>query len=198
VYEAKRGYWRTDFVFVPAYDDGAAPFGAWSARAVFTTADWVEGGGIFPNPADFAIVVLDEADTTGGPVAIGEVTGWLSWASGLAANSHVTMLGYPGALDGGERMQQTHSQTFQLLEPNTALFGTAFSQGSSGAPYIMNFGQPAEGQVPELANVLVGVMSFGSVERQLAGTSIINGDFEEILNVACEAEPGNCSDPGTS
>jgi hypothetical protein len=108
------------------------------------------------------------------------------------------MLGYPDALDAGERMQQTHSQTFQLLEPNTALFGTGLSQGSSGGPYVMNFGQPAQGQIPELANILVGIMSFGSIELQLAGTSIINGDFEEIFNKACVAEPGNCSDPGTS
>jgi V8-like Glu-specific endopeptidase len=198
VYEAERGYWRTDFVFVPAYAEGTAPFGAWGARAVITTTAWVEGGGTFPNPADFAILVLDEADTTGGPVAIGEVTGWLSWASGLAANSHVTMLGYPGNLDGGERMQQTHSQTFELLEPNAALFGTGLSQGSSGGPYIMNFGQLAAGQIPELANVLVGIMSFGLFDRQLAGTSIINGDFEEVFNQACEAEPGNCGDPATS
>jgi hypothetical protein len=48
------------------------------------------------------------------------------------------------------------------------------------------------GQLPEPANLLVGIMSFVVVGRQLAGTSIINGEFEEILNAACAAEPGNC------
>jgi hypothetical protein len=48
------------------------------------------------------------------------------------------------------------------------------------------------GQLPEPANLLVGIMSFVVVGRQLAGTSIINGEFEEILNTACAAEPGNC------
>ena len=102
------------------------------------------------------------------------------------------MLGYPSALDAGERMQQTNSQTFALEQPNAAVFGSQLTEGSSGGPDVMNFGQPAVGQIPEFANLLVGIMSFGVVGRQLAGTSIINGDFEAILNAACGAEPGNC------
>jgi hypothetical protein len=89
-------------------------------------------------------------------------------------------------------MQQTNSQTFSLEHPNAAVFGSQLSQGSSGGPYVMSFGQPAVGQLPEPANLLVGIMSFVVVGRQLAGTSIINGEFEEILNAACAAEPGNC------
>ena len=85
VFDAEQGHFLTNFVFVPAYDNGAAPFGAWSARMVITTPSWVEGGGIVPNPADFAIIVLNEADTNFGPVAIGEATGWLGWSSGSAA-----------------------------------------------------------------------------------------------------------------
>ena len=192
VFDPVQGYFFTSFVFVPAYDNGAAPFGAWGARAVITTASWVGGGGILPNPADFAIIVLNEANTNFGPVAIGDWTGWLGWLSGSAAFSHVTMLGYPGAFDAGERMQQTNSQTFGLEQPNAAVFGSQLTQGSSGGPYVMNFGQPAVGQIPEFANLLVGIMSFGRVGRHLVGTSIINGEFEAIFNAACGAEFGNC------
>jgi V8-like Glu-specific endopeptidase len=192
VFNAEQGYFFTNFVFVPAYDNGAAPFGPWSARTVITTRSWVEGGGIVPNPADFALIALNEVNTNFGPVAIGDATGWLGWLSSSAAFSHVTMLGYPSALDAGERMQQTNSQTFSLEHPNAAVFGSQLSQGSSGGPYVMSFGQPAVGQLPEPANLLVGIMSFVVVGRQLAGTSIINGEFEEILNTACAAEPGNC------
>jgi hypothetical protein len=35
------------------------------------------------------------------------VVGWFSWQSNAVASCHATMLGYPGKLDTGERMQRS-------------------------------------------------------------------------------------------
>lgn len=194
VYNAVDGYWYTDFVFVPAYHNGAAPFGTWTWRQVFTTGSWYNGGARLPNPGDFAILVARNKGIDGKRVSVGELVGWLGWQTDYAANSHVTILGYPGNLDRGERLQQTSTQTFAVAEPNAAEFGSGHGPGSSGGPYVMNFGRPAEGQFEDLYNRLVGIMSYGRVDlsQQMVGTSIINGEFASLFDAACKSAPGAC------
>jgi hypothetical protein len=201
VYNAEQGYWRTNFRFVPAYDEGMAPFDAWDSEQAFTTQSWIEGNGDVPNAADFAILVMTdkfvEGDGSKGQ-AIGEVTGWLGWQANIAVNSHVTMLGYPNNLDNGERMQQTASQTFQLDPAPAAEFGSGQGSGSGGGPFILNVGEVAEGHDEPMPNLVVGILSYGYddliTERSLdlVGTSIINGEFGDLFDAACRATRGNC------
>ena len=201
VYDAEQGYWYTDFVFVPAYDEGAAAFGEWDAEQAFTTRSWIGGGGLVPNAGDFAILVMTDqfVEGVGGEgQAIGEVTGWLGWETDVVANSHVTMLGYPLNLDNGERLQQTTAQTFAVEQAsNVAEFGSGQGGGSSGGPFILNFGEVAEGQDEPALNLVVGIKSYGfygqdGLALRLAGTSIINGEFAELFDAACQATRGNC------
>ena len=198
VYDAEQGYAYTNFRFVPGYDEGVAPFGAWDAEQALTTLSWAEGGGRVPNAGDFAILVITDQFVEGTGVAIGQLVGWLGWQTEVVANSHVTMLGYPGNLDSGQRMQQTAAQTFALVEPNAAEFGSAQGGGSSGGPYVLNFGELAEGQDEPVQNRVVGIMSYGYSDLATgqplgqAGTSIINGEFVALLEAACQAGPDNC------
>ena len=34
----------TNFAFVPAYNNGVAPYGTWTAQALLTTTQWANGG----------------------------------------------------------------------------------------------------------------------------------------------------------
>jgi hypothetical protein len=43
-YGGRGGPWATHWLFVPGYQDKAAPFGAWSARRLFTTKGWRKKG----------------------------------------------------------------------------------------------------------------------------------------------------------
>jgi V8-like Glu-specific endopeptidase len=194
VYDAVNGYWYTNFRFIPAYDRGEAPFGAWDAEHAWTTRSWIEGGGLFPNAGDFAILVMTDQFVESEARAIAEIVGWLGWQTDLVANSHVTMLGYPGNLDNGHRMQQTNAQTFAPAVPNAAEFGSAHGPGSSGGPYILNFGELAEGQEESLQNLVVGIMSYGSTDltQRRVGTSVINGEFSALFDGACQATRDNC------
>jgi hypothetical protein len=38
------GAYVTNFAFVPAYDNGAAPYGTWTARKLITTSQWANSG----------------------------------------------------------------------------------------------------------------------------------------------------------
>ena len=49
------GTFVTNFAFVPAYNNGAAPFGTWAAETLFTTAQW-RNGEDFDYDAGFAVM----------------------------------------------------------------------------------------------------------------------------------------------
>ena len=115
-------------------------------------------------------------------------------STNAAASNHVTILGYPANLDEGELMQQSTSETFRLEDPNAALYGSYQLGGSSGGPFVENFGRRARGQPNDLANAVVGVMSYGPPEDPfLAGTSILNSEFADLLDEACARARANCA-----
>ena len=98
------------------------------------------------------------------------------------------------------RMQQTTAQTFAVDDAsNVAEFGSAHEAGSSGGPFILNFGQVAEDQTEPMPNVLVGIYSIYLSDPStdelawIIGTSIINGELAAMFDAACQAAPRNCS-----
>ena len=62
------GAYATNFAFVPAYDDGARPYGTFTARALLTTSQWANQGD-FDYDVGFAVMNplggTDLADTVG-------------------------------------------------------------------------------------------------------------------------------------
>ena len=206
VYEPVGGYFFDRFVFVPAFDRGRAPFGRWEVRWKITTQPWAEGGGMLPNAADFAILqVIDQRIAVKTSAerqvtrrrrprkrAIGDIVGWLGWLTNALLNNHVALLGYPVALDRGERMQVTHAETFREAFPNAAEFGSYLSAGASGGPIVQDLGKRAIGQ-PAGANWVVGVVSYEFVNDWIVGSSILNGDFIEIFDRACARNRRNCA-----
>lgn len=188
--------------FVPAFDRGQAPFSSWLGLAAIVAPSYKEEGS-FPPPytSDFGILVVRDQVVNNQRKAIAEVVGgWLGWRTFAAVDNHVSIFGYPGNLDGAKRLQRTDAQMFREVFPNAAEFGTFQGGGSSGGPFIENFGIAANGQPPN-GNRVVGVMSYGydrgpDVPR-LAGTSGLNEEFPEIFRAACASRPGNCQLPTT-
>jgi hypothetical protein len=56
VYRGDIQEFASDFVFVPGYENGNAPFGIWAAVGLYTTAGWVDTG---MASQDVAVAVLD-------------------------------------------------------------------------------------------------------------------------------------------
>ena len=83
------GDYATNFAFVPAYDDGARPFGTFSARSLVTTSEWAISGD-FDYDVGFAVMnTLNGAhltDVVGSQgIAFNEPRGQLTHAFGYPA-----------------------------------------------------------------------------------------------------------------
>src|SRR5271166_1529112 len=154
--------------FVPGYRNGSAPYGVWTAQRVYIVNSYYKGtdncaqyGVICPD--DVALIVLN-----GVP---GNAAGWLGYWYGGGSTSNglfqITQLGYPGGLDNAAYMERNDSYGYTngSLSKNT-LIGSNMNGGSSGGPWIENFGLPSaltgqtNGSFPA-QNVVVGVTSWG-------------------------------------
>lgn len=191
--------WHANFLFIPAFDSGAAPFQTWTWDAAITTSTWYGGGGV-PNAADYAMIQLrDRALTTGGAVRrIGDVTGWLGWRTGSLAHNHTTKLGYPCNFASCNKMIQTTSANFRTVSPNNVEYGSDQRGGSSGGPWVQNFNAscPAEGCGTNPGwNQVVGVTSYGYIDTapRVQGASILDSRWVSIWNSICGFRAGNCS-----
>ena len=190
--------WYSNWVFIPAYRNGAAPYGAWSWSIVTTTVDWFNGGGGVPNAADYAMILVPDQLYKNKIRRIGDVIGWYGWQTVSLSANHVTQLGYPQNFDGGGIMHQVTSGAFRNTAPNNDEYGSDSRGGSSGGPWVQNFAELASGQAgiglnPGLLRV-VAVTSYGyiSTDPKVQGASIPDARWSNIFNGYC-GTPSNCS-----
>ncbi len=190
------GYYG-NFLFVPAYHEGDAPYLAWDWSFVITTSSWFFGNNTVPNAADFAIIVAFDQNVNGGLAKIGDLTGWLGWRTNSLLPNHVKQLGYPGAFDSGQIMHQVDAGHWSSAGEGTVLYGSDMTGGSSGGPFVMNFGSAADGQTggqDPFSNGVVGVNSYrsGDPNALVIGSSTLNDEFVTMWETACGNASGNC------
>ena len=180
-----------NFLFIPAFRDGAAPLGTFTPRYVATTSTWATGGGVVPNAADFGMFEMN--DRSG--VRIGSITGFLGYATSRLIPNHTTKLGYPCNLDSCQKMQQVTSQSFRAVSPNNVEYGSNARGGSSGGPWVQNFGIQGVGGLTTGLNQVVGVTSYGyvSLDPKVQGSPIPDSRFLSLLNLVWAQRAGNCS-----
>ncbi|HEX5719655.1 MAG TPA: trypsin-like serine protease [Thermoanaerobaculia bacterium] len=182
----------SQFLFVPAYREGRAPFGSWTVRIIHVTADWARRG-TSPHPTDYALLEMNDIQGR----RLGDVVGWLGVQTQSLYPNHVHMLAYPRAYDAGERMHQVTAGSHQVSFNNTVVYGSDLTRGASGGPMIQNFGEPSAGQPAgdnSALNRIVGIASFTlNPAALLVGSSVPDGRYTELYNVACGLRPANCS-----
>ena len=200
VYDAATKTFNSNFMFLPAADQGKAPFGAWPATEAFVTSTWMTGKAVVPNAADYGILVIKDQPFDGGPLqALGNVVGWLGTLTSSLFPNHVTMLGYPANLDNAVRMHRVDSQSdltpSSNRRTNTVLYGSDMQHGSSGGPWVQNFGVFSVGQTLNApGNVVVAVTSFGpdDTTQEDLGASVPDSRLTAMVKAACAAASGNC------
>jgi V8-like Glu-specific endopeptidase len=188
----------TNFKFVPAFRDGSAPYLAWNWSYVIVTETWANGGGTVPNAADYGMLELVDNSINGVFTRIGSLTGYFGYQTLSLIPNHTNMLGYPCNFDSCQKMHQVTAQSAKAISPNNAEYGSDMSGGSSGGPWVQNFGALAVGQTGGLnpgLNRVVGVTSYGyiSSDPKAQGASIFDSRFTDILNTVCSHKSGNCS-----
>jgi V8-like Glu-specific endopeptidase len=199
--------------FVPGYQDGVAPYGvqtvktAWVPTAYYNGTDSCAQYGVICED-DVAVLVLNQKSKK----FVGNTTGWYAFGwNGYGFSSfqgydqnHLTQLGYPVDLDGGLYMERNDSAGYTngSLANNTVI-GSLMTGGSSGGPWLVNFGQP-----PSLSgvnfgnwsvyNVVVGVTSWGYIDltvKEMGAAPITTNPgnlYDLFYNYACKESPDPC------
>ncbi|MDQ0757257.1 serine protease [Arthrobacter sp. B3I4] len=128
------GAFATNFVFVPAYLNGAAPYGKWAAKALYTTTQWSSAGDM-QYDTGFAVVSPLNGQNLSDVVGASGVQ--FNAARGLTYKSY----GYPAAtpFDGQSLISCTGPASD---DPNNPQFNAQgipcdMTGGSSGGPWFI-------------------------------------------------------------
>ena len=197
----------TNWQFVPAYNNGVAPYGVATAKTATVLPSYLDGtdpcaqAGVICQD-DVAIITLNPIDSAG--TYIGALTGWLGFAADgygyTGGLTQVAQLGYPVALDSGSLMERTDSQGYidgNLV--NNTIIGSLMTGGSSGGPWVLNLGlQPslagtAFGQAA-VHNLVTGVTSWGfeSPDDRQGASLFTSGNIVTLFGVTCGGTPAAC------
>ncbi|MEV4758901.1 hypothetical protein AB0J86_27915 [Micromonospora sp. NPDC049559] len=132
VHGGRRGTWHKNWVYVPYYDHGAAPYGVWAAKQFTSVAGWTDWSFLW---WDFAFVNVwprsgkKLVHTTGG--------------HGISFNQPkqmpITLLGYPSAPPFDGQWQQYCQGTMKAGGAQRVRLGCPMTQGSSGGPFLQSY-----------------------------------------------------------
>lgn len=195
-------HFYSNIAYVPAYANGVAPFGVWPWAAAWTTNNWYLSGAV-PNVQDVGMIEVQDIVRSGKLRKLGRVTGWLGWWTlwGRQYPNQITQLGYPCNLDSCGKMEINHAQGVRIVSNNVEI-GSAMQGGSSGGPWIQDYGQmPVGGPTYTAGNWVLGTTSYqylGTPSPMILGASIFQNagysghGFGDLWNAACARRAGNC------
>jgi secreted trypsin-like serine protease len=156
----EKGTYYTHWIFVPAYNNGEAPYGKWTASS-FLTFDSLHNGGNLGRDVAFAIVKNPQLPDE----KLSKKVGYLGFAYNLSVVQHWNMFGYPVTSPWkGNRMIETdasYASSDTTKTPNTPGMGTTQLGGCSGGPWIVNF---APGVAASTSNLASGVNSYSTAQ----------------------------------
>jgi len=197
-----RKQFYTNWQFTPGYRNGSAPYGVWTVKRAYVLTAYYNGtdscyqyGVICPD--DVAVLVL-----SGTP---GNSAGWLGyWYGGGWSGTglfQITQLGYPAGLDNAAYMERNDSYGYKnSTYSNNTIIGSNMDGGSSGGPWIENFGLASvltgetNGSFPQ-QNVVVGVTSWGytsTAPKEQGAAPFTSGNINTLVSTACSVYPLKC------
>ena len=128
------GTFHTNWAFVPAYRNGSAPYGTWSARNLWTSSGWHGSG-------DFSYDVGAAAVATSGGQSLTDVVGGRGIAFNYSRNQSFVDYGYPAAppFDGSKLWvcEAAHATDDTSASPATMGIGCDMTGGSSGGGWTV-------------------------------------------------------------
>jgi V8-like Glu-specific endopeptidase len=130
------GHQPGQFVFVPGYDHGRAPYGIWTVRRVFTDHDWASRS----DPDDD--VAFLQVSRTGAAASVQSITGGESLGLGSAPDQLITVTAYPNSLDTAIACR-TRTRPVSATQLEFRCGG--YTEGTSGAP-LLAWVNPATGR----------------------------------------------------
>ncbi len=129
-----QGSWHTDWIFVPGYADGQAPFGEWAAEVTLTTPQWESSEDINYDVGAAVVQQLDGQSLT-------DVVGGQGVAFNQQRNQDMYAFGYPAAdpYDGSTLIHCSGSTFTDFLLSSDHGMSCDMTGGSSGGPWFLDF-----------------------------------------------------------
>ncbi|MGW0365025.1 trypsin-like serine peptidase [Streptomyces sp. NPDC002990] len=131
-----QGAWHTNWVFVPAYDNGAAPYGQWSATKTFATDQWAASEDM---NMDVGLAVVAPLNGRTLSQAVG--------AQGVlfngGYNKKMYSFGFPAAApyDGSKLVYCSGNSGKDFLLTKDHSLACNMTGGSSGGPWFQDFNE---------------------------------------------------------
>jgi hypothetical protein len=204
VAEYGQSQFYSNWIFVPGYRNGVAPFGTWVGSSATLMTSYYAGavGECHPSAPGVICkndVALIELVAQASPVYPGTSTGWYgygwnNWGFTSSLLTHITQTGYPVALDGGLLMQRNDSQGFRSTTlVNNTIIGSLMTGGSSGGPWLNNFGyKPLLNGTTfgsfSTPNTVVGVTSWGynsGLPKEQGASPFTSTNIVPLVNAVC-------------
>ncbi|HEY0375468.1 MAG TPA: trypsin-like serine protease [Pyrinomonadaceae bacterium] len=137
------GHFHTNWVFVPAYNSGSAPYGQWAASFLTTRAAWHTGGGN-DYEEDIGGAILNKL----AGLKISQKVGWLGFQSSQSIVQHWHSIGYPAAAPFTGAKQIICAAGYAKTDVVNGVLmtfgiGCDATGGTSGGPLIKNFANNA-------------------------------------------------------
>ncbi|BCM72221.1 MULTISPECIES: trypsin-like serine peptidase [Streptomyces] len=145
-----QGSWHTNWVFVPAYANGNAPYGQWTAAKTLTTPQWEAGEDINHDIGAAVVSPLNGKTLT-------SVVGAQGIQFNGGYNKPMYAFGFPAAspYDGTKLIHCSGNSSKDFLFSQDHSLGCNMTGGSSGGPWFTGFDE-ASG-----TGLQVSVNSFG-------------------------------------
>jgi len=145
-----QGSWHTNWVFVPGYDNGQAPYGQWSATKILATDAWAASEDI-----NYDVGAAVVAPLNGKTLA--ETVGAQGLQFNGGYNKAMYAFGFPAAApyDGSKLIHCSGNSSKDFLFSQDHSLGCNMTGGSSGGPWFSSFSE-ATG-----TGLQVSVNSFG-------------------------------------
>jgi V8-like Glu-specific endopeptidase len=131
------GAFHTNWAFVPAYNNGNAPYGTWTARATMATPQWVASEDI---NYDVGAAVVNQLNGQ----SLTDVVGGQGVAFNQARGQNMYAFGWPAASPyDGTRMIYCSGRAFNALISDGLGMTCDMTGGSSGGPWFLQFSEAA-------------------------------------------------------
>ncbi|MEV6330724.1 peptidase [Streptomyces sp. NPDC051909] len=129
-----QGAWHTNWVFVPAYANGNAPYGQWTAARTLTTPQWEASEDINYDVGAAVVAPLNGQTLT-------SVTGAQGIQFNGAYNKPMYAFGFPAAspYDGTKLVYCSGNSSKDFLFSQDHSLGCNMTGGSSGGPWFTSF-----------------------------------------------------------
>ena len=213
VYDYGKSYYKS-WRFIPANNStsNTGPYGFWDSSAAWVPTVYANGTDVCSTKGvscnnDVAIILLKKNSNNVYPGSVSQIGyygyGWNGYGfraegSSGTLRAMITQLGYPSGLDSAGLMQRGDSYgqytgTGAGTSPYNIIIGTQMNGGSSGGPWLVNFGTSSTltgssaGATPN-RNVVQGTTSwvFTDSSIQIGGASAFaqnsafpNSDYSE-------------------